>query len=200
MNGSLIGCLRLLSQYICNRPLHLPVISSICNLKMCHAITTLDSLNSVINLSYTNLFLWMYTLKDIGPRRPFSKLSQCNKKLSYVTVIPPWVPVIANHFDATVIIAIAESSNRNWELLPCRIQCILYNLQGKIKNLLYFCIFSAKFRDSCVLTHMHTQALVHKLQVTNLDDEGGFIKPATIQSYWCLLDRYLTAQWKVFLW
>jgi hypothetical protein len=81
----------------------------------------LPSVLPVYHTSYTNLLLWMYTLEDIGCWRPFRKLSQCNKKLSYEIVIPTWVPVITYHFNITVIISIAQSSNRNWELLPSRI-------------------------------------------------------------------------------
>ena len=73
----------------------------------------------------------MNAMKDIRRARPFRELAQRYKELSDETVFAARVPVEANHFYVPVVISIAKAANWNRELLPSRVQRVLYNLQHK---------------------------------------------------------------------
>jgi hypothetical protein len=54
---------------------------------------------------------------------------------------------------------------------------------------IFMCAHTYAHASTCAFTYSNTHS---KFQVTNSDDEGGSIRLATIQSYWCLLDRCLS--------
>jgi hypothetical protein len=82
----------------------------------------------------TNLLLWVDTLEHTQGWRSLGELSQCHVELPYEVVVSVRFMIITCNFNVAVIVAIAQTANRNRKLRPHRIQCMFHHLQENLSN------------------------------------------------------------------